>query len=302
MVYIHRTAEDWVARGIPRKHIVNRETHPGYVDSNWPLNQNQQDLLGERGFYHLPHLQPQSVLITPIGNMWVEGGHWRCEHLFRYMVNKGYMVAKQEIGDSCIMPYDYLGPMRSSASLMALDSGFEWHFMVDTDVLLEEDTLERLLKWDRPVVTPLLIDMEKGTALSAPEPKPGTGLQPVMWTCVSAILFNTKVYNAIGADCWGANYGPTEFYLAQQLAHVGHRMYIDTNTPVNVAKPPGRPRAMTWDEYQAKLRAAWDRSRNEERDRRPPPDYDPAFGNGEISPNGAYMPNGSPYRRKALEL
>src|SRR3990167_1617938 len=86
MVYIHRTAEDWVARGIPRKHIVNRETHPVYVDSNWPLNQNQQDLLGERGFYHFPHLQPQSVLITPIGKMWVEGGHWRCEHLFRYMV------------------------------------------------------------------------------------------------------------------------------------------------------------------------------------------------------------------------
>jgi len=283
--------------GADERNIIDRETHPAFSESSVPLTSHEIKWLGAKGLYHLCHLRPMSVFVAVIGNMWVEHGHHRLQDMLVSMETKGYTVAIEEIKDGCVLPMDHMGQMRTEATYLALDSGAEWLFMVENDVLLELDTLERLMAWDFPVVFPYINDLEQRYStdvlpLSGPRLKPRTGLYPVLWAVNSAMLFNTRVFNAVGPDVWGDHYGINEYQLAQKLNHVGHRIYVDTNTVVDVARSPTRHRAWTWDELWDHTRKSFDKSRNEERDRRPPPGMDPAFTNGQIAPSGAYVPLG----------
>ena len=296
------TKAQLMALGAEERFIIDRETHPSFFESSVPLTENDTALLGHRGKYHLVHLKPMSIFVCAIGNMWVPGGHHRAVDMVKAMEQKGYTIAYEEIHDGCVMPGDRIGQMRTEATYMALDSGAEWLFMVENDVLLEPDTLERLLGCDFPVVAPYINDLEQkwpGTTLSGPGYLPHSGIHPVLWTVMSAMLFNTKVFNAIGPNVWGSHGGINEYHLAQRLSHVGHRIYMDTDVVVNVARSPSRPRSLTWDELQAGTRAAFERSRNEERDRRPPEGFDPIFGENHLSRCGAYEPLGSAFRQRA---
>ena len=296
------TKEQLLAMGAEERFIIDRETHPSFFESSLPLTENDSRLLGHRGLYHLVHMRPMSVFVCAVGNMWVEHGHHRIQDMVKAMEQKGYTVGLEEIHDSCVMPGDRIAQMRSEATYMALDSGAEWLLLVENDALLELDTLEGLLSSDLPVVVPYINDLEQrwpGTTLSGPAQLPHTGIHPVLWAVMSVMLFNTKVFNAIGPDVWGSHGGINEYHLAQRLSHVGHRMYMDTDVVVNVARSPARSRSLTWDELQAGTRATFERSRNEDRDRRPPPDYDPVFGNGLVTKAGAYEPLGGSFRRRA---
>lgn len=295
------TKEQLLALGAEERLIIDRETHPAFFESSVPLTENDTRLLGVRGQYHLVHLKPMSVFVCAVGNMWGEDGHHRAVDMVKAMEQKGYGIAYQEIHDSCVMPGDRIGQMRTEATYMALDSGAEWLFMVENDVLLEPDTLEGLLSSDLPVVAPYINDLEQrwpGTTLSGPVWNPHTGVHPVLWTVMSAMLFNTKVFNAIGPNVWGSHGGINEYHLAQRLNHVGHRIYMDTDVVVNVTRSPSRPRSLSWDELQASTRATFERSRNEERDRRPPKDFDPFFGDGVVTECGAYEPLGGSFRQR----
>ena len=296
------TKEQLMAMGAQERFIIDRETHPSFFESSVPLTENDTALLGNRNKYHLVHLRPMSIFVCAVGNMWVEHGHHRVQDMVKAMEKKGYTIAFEEIHDSCVMPGDRIGQMRTEATYMALDSGAEWLFLVENDVLLELDTLEGLLSSDLPVVAPYINDLEQrwpGTTLSGPGMLPNTGIHPVLWTVMSAMLFNTKVFNAIGPNAWGSHGGINEYHLAQRLNHVGHRIYMDTDVVVNVARSPARSRSLTWDELQDGTKATFERSRNQDRDRRPPPDYDAVFGNGEVTAAGAYEPlGGSSFRQR----
>lgn len=282
---------------------VDRETHPLYFDSNWPRDAIDSKLLGNAP--HFSHLKPMSVLVTPIGNMWVENAWHRFQDMVVHSSEQiGRTVAVEEIHDNCTLPFDHIGQMRNSAMLTALDGGFDWWFMIETDVLLEVDTLERLLAWDRPVIAPLMVDDEKGSPLTSPKLKANTGLQRVIWTVNTAILFNVKVFNATGPDPWGTHFGLNEYQFFQKLAHYGHHAYVDTNTVIHVAKAPSFPRNLSWKELWDRWQAAFKRNRNEERDRRPPPSFDVIFTNGEaakIGWTGAYMPMGRVFKDKGVK-
>lgn len=291
-------------RGMTEEAIIDRETHPAYWNSSWPMTDVAVDLLGEKGFSHHPHLQANGIYVAVIGNDWVENGHWRMQNMLKAMERKGYIIAYDEIPDRCIMPADSIAQMRVQASYHALNAGAEWFLLVETDALMEEDTLECLMKWDFPVVAPFIIDDEhrhRGleTHLSGPILRQDHGLYPVLWTVMSVMLFKTKVFNAIGADCWGEHYGINEYVLSQKLDHVGHRIYVDTNTTVHVSRSPGRPRSYSWEEFHEKQRSGFERSRHQDRDRRPPPDYDPVFSNDPVTIAGAYEPfHGSGFKWK----
>jgi hypothetical protein len=282
-------------RGMSEEGIIDRETHPAFYEYSFPAVETEIQLLGERVHSHFSHVKPSSVYVAVIGNNWVEDGHHRMQDMLTSMQKKGYTIAFEEMHDLCELPADCVAQMRTQASYSALDSGCEFLFMVDTDALMELDTLERLIALDYPVVAPFIHDLEQRHPglekhLSGPILEPNTGLYPVMWTVMSVMLFKTKVFNAIGADCWGSHYGINEYILSQKLNHVGHQMYMDTNTVVNIARSPGRPRGQTWEQREARVRSAYDNSRYTERDRRPPPDYDPVFGDGQVMVSGAYEP------------
>ena len=269
--------------------VVDRSTHPSYYASSWPVTGSGANTLGMHLRYRIPHINYNSVLVTVISNHYTEGCWWRLQNMLRYTEKLGYSVALEEVDDMSIMPPDAIGIMRACAAMLALDGGFEWCFMVDTDALLEEDTLVRLLVHDRPIVYPMTEvlpgkDRFPGGALSSPRLMRGKGLQPVTWATMSAMLFNTKVFNCLDAYAWHGH----DYHFAQNLAHFGHRIYVDTDTVVSLTRGPARHPVKTWDELWSSLRNAYDSRRNDDRDRRPPPDFDPAFGEGTVAADGTY--------------
>ncbi len=278
--------EELEAQGLG-KYLIDRSNHPDYHVSNWPVIGADRLLLGAKARYRLPHINYQSVLITVISNRWLEDGWYRLQDMIRHTERQGYVIGLEEVDDMSIMPTDAIGIMRACAAMLALDSGFEWCLMIDTDVLLEKDTLLRLLEWDCPVVYPLVRDPKPrypGAPLSGPILGSGNGLQPVTWSTMSCMLFNTKVFNCLPPYAWHGH----DYHFSQCLAHYGHRIHVDTNTIVNVGRSPSRHPIKEWDELWADLRNNFERGQNEDRDRRPPKDFDPVFGEAHVSPDGTY--------------
>ncbi len=279
--------EDYIEAGLG-KFLIESSTHPGYHASIWPIRGSGLNTLGaNQSRYRLPHLNYNSVLITVISNDWHEGGWWRLQNMIRRTEELGYTVALEEVDDMSTMPADAIGVMRANASMLALDGGFEWCFMIDTDVYLEEDTLARLLIHDIPVVYPLVVannDEFPGGALQSPILKEGAGLQPVTWGTMCAMLFNTKVFNCLSPYAWHGH----DYHFAQNLAHYGHRIYVDTDTVVHATRGPARHPSQTWEDLWGRLRQAYERRQIQPRHRGPPPGFDPAFDPGFIDEEGVY--------------
>ena len=268
------------------KFIVDRSTHPGFYVSSWPVNYGHKTLNGKER-YRLPTLNHNSVLVTVISNDYGPDVWWRLQNMLRYTEEKGYLVALEEVDDLSIMPTDAIGIMRACAGTLAVDSGFDWCFMVDTDVLLEEDTLVKLIERDRPVLFPfldILHDKFQGGPVSAPMLYPYRGLQPVAWAAMSAMLFNTRVFNCLDAYAWHGH----DYHFAQQLNHYGHRIYVDTDTVIKVLRGPTRNPSKPWSELMSSLEHGYDKRQNQDRDRRPPPDWNPAFDKGVVDQDGVY--------------
>ena len=279
------------------------ETHPQWHESSWPLTNSDMAALGERGHYCFPHIRPNSVLVASVGNMWLPGAHYRVQDMVVHATDKGLPVAFEEIRDHGVLPYSGVASMRSGAIQMAMDSGVEWLFLIENDVLLEPDTLERLIAVDRPIVAPLLVS-PRGTVsrLSMPHREPNTGVQLVRWMATSAILFKVKVFNATGPMVFSVC--DTELQIFQRFDHFGHQACIDTDTIVNLASAPGfRSSNMSYEELKDEERSRYERRRHNARDRNPPPDWDPVFAtNGAaVTPNGAYLPMGSLFRRNVSD-
>lgn len=266
--------------------IVDRSTHPGFYVSAWPANLGHETL-GAKTAYRHGSLNHNSVLVSVISNEYCEGVWWRLQDMLAFTESKGFTIALQEQDDMSMMPTDAIGIMRACAAQQALDAGFEWCFMLDTDVHMKPDTLVRLIDSDRPVVYPLVVDKEDrylGAPVSAPKLRPGMGLQPVFWACMSAMLFNTKVFNCLDAYAWHGH----DRHFSECLAHYGHRIYVDTDTVVEAVRGPSRHPSKTWEQLWADLGKAHDRRQTQDRDRRPPPDFDPAFSKGVVDRDGVY--------------
>lgn len=268
------------------KYIVDRSQHPGYYASIWPSVSAGLETLGSNFRYRMPHLNYNSVLVTVISNHWQKGGWWRLQNMLRYTEKQGYTVGLEEVDDMSTMPADAIGIMRACAAMLALDSGFEWCLMVDTDAHLEEDTLVKLLQHDRPVVYPMVIalDDKYQGPLSSPIMKPDIGLQPVTWATMCCMLFNVKVLNCLDAYAWHGH----DYHFAQQLAHYGHRIHVDTDTVVNVTRGPARHPVKTWDEFWGDRKTFYESRQSDDRDRDPPPGFDPAFDEGMVDDRGTY--------------
>ena len=268
--------------------VIDRNTHPDFYVSCWPVAGSGHDLLGAKQEYRMPNVNPESVLVTVISNRWLPDGWHRLQDMIYYTEQQGYTVALEEVDDPSIMPTDAIGIMRACAAMLALDSGFQWCLMVDTDTLLEKDTLVRLLAHDRPIVYPLIIDLEQKypqAPLVSPILRPNQGLKPVVWATMSCMLFNTKVFNCLDAYAWHGH----DFHFSQCLAHHGHRIYVDTDTVVKVTRGASRNPIKSWEQLWKDMEKSYHQGHYEDRDRRPPPGFDPAFSpSGVVDKHGMY--------------
>ena len=280
------TREELAAVGITEDMAFDRTNHAQGVFMSWDVNTS-----GREASYHYPHIKPKSVLVTPIGTLWEKDAWWRLQDMLLYTAMAGHSVSIQEMRDSNLFSSDAISFMRWSASMLARDSGVEWLLMVDNDALVEKDTLVKLLAWDMPVVFPLLEDLEQKypeemSPLHVPERlEPNTGLQPVRWSAMSVMLFNPKIFNVLEPYAWRG----TDFQFGQALNYIGHREYVDTNTVVKVARSPSRHAQKGYDEFWAFHREMYDRLKFEDRDRQPPPGFNPETDNGFLDKDGTYF-------------
>ena len=280
------TLEELQAAGMAR-YIVDRASHPGFYASSWPTVGTGETTLGKQKHYRLPHLAHNSVMVVAISNEWQPDCWWRVQNMLRYSEQHGLTVALEETSDMSTMPADAIGIMRACAAMLALDSGFEWCLLLDTDCKVEDDTLVKLIAHDRPVVYPMVVaehDDWPGSGLSSPILKSGQGLVPVVWSVMSCMLFNTKVFNCLAPYAWHGH----DFHFAQNLGHFGHRIYVDTDTIVHVTRGPARWPVTDWNLLWEKIGKSYEKRRNDDRHREPPPGFDPAFGEGFVDKNGVY--------------
>ncbi len=269
--------------------VVDRTTHPMVVASSWVTGGKAP--LGEKADYRYLHIYPESVLVTPIGNLWSEGGWWHLQDMLLHSANQGHNVSIQEMRDTSPLSSQAIGLMRWQAAMTARDGGVEWLLMVDNDVLLEKDTLLRLLSHDRPVVFPLIADEEQRfpeevSPLSCPPAlEPNQGLIPVRWAAMSCMLFNTRIFNPLDSNVWWG----TDYHFGQALNYLGHRIYVDTDTVVRVTQGPTRAASKNYDDFWQGNRAFDNRLKYEERNRRPPPDFNPETDDGWVDKDGCYF-------------
>ena len=282
--------EDYLKAGVPEEAIVEGSNHPGILASTWDVPSADMQVSQKVREYHLPHLRPQSILVATIGNMWDEGAWWRLQDCLLHTAEAGYSISLQELNDASLFSFEAIPMMRWSASMMARDGGVEWCFMVDNDVWLEKDSLMRLLAHDRPVVFPYLEDMEKRlpriiAPLSGPDlTEPGHGLVPVRWSAMSVMLFNARIFNVLEPTAWRGS----DFLFSQCLNNLGHRIYVDTDTIVQVTRGPSRHPSKGWDALFAGLKAGYEHRQTADRKRGPPPGFDPAFEKGMVDEDGVY--------------
>jgi len=282
---------------------IDRSTHPMACASSWDFAGKGEAILGHKVGYRYLHIYPESILIAPIGNLWEPGSWWHLQDMMLHTDSQGYSVSLQEMNDSSVFSGEAIGLMRWSASMMARDSGVQWLLMVDNDTLLEKDTLVRLLQHDRPVVFPLLNDLEQRypkevAPISSPNNlEAGHGLIPVQWAAMSVMLFNVKVFNVLDSHAWWG----TDYHFGQALNYLGHRIYVDTDTVVNVLRGPSRHSAKDYQEFWEDHQRLSHRLHNEERDRRPPPGFNPLTDNGWVDKDGCYFAVPNPHRNGPVQ-
>ena len=286
------TREELIAAGVTLENIADNTRDASILASSWDVYANDRAAIGEERLkYHMAHIRPASILVTPIGQLYDEGVWWRLQDCLYHTAKAGYSVSLQELSAAAVYSSEAIFLMRWQASMFARDGGLEWLFMIDTDVWLEKDTILRLIAHDRPVVFPFLDDMEKRlpriiAPLSGPDlVEPGHGLVPVRWAAMSCMLFNPRIFNVLDSNAWRGD----DNQFAQTLNHIGHRIYVDTDTVVKTTRGPTRHYSKEYDEYWADHEKMWDRLRNEERDRRPPPNFNPLKDEGFVDQHGVYL-------------
>lgn len=284
------TREELAAVGITERNIVDRSTHPAAQFITWDVTKPDAFALGKKAMYRLPHVRPESILIAPIGNLWEENTWWRLQDAALAAARAGHSISWHEQTDHSFFSWDAIPQMRWSSAMLARDSGVQWCLMVDNDALLEKDTILRLVAHDRPVVFPIIEDLEQRlpeliAPLSMPRLERGKGLQPVVWSAMSCMLFNPKIFNVLDPLAWRGS----DYHFAQALNYIGHRIYVDTDTVVKVVRGPTRHAHKEYDEFWDGHREMWDRLRNEERNRHAPPGWNPAKDDGYVDKDGTYF-------------
>lgn len=279
--------------GAPIDCAIDSSLHPQCTASSWDVLTEDKRAAGKKLTYRMPHIRPQSVLVTPIGNLYDEGVWARLQDMMLETAKAGHSVSIQEVRDPSLFAGDAIMLQRWQASMLARDGGVEWCFMVDNDTLVEKDTLLRLMAHDRPVMFPLLEDLERRfPRVTAPMSDPdydvkdkGQGIVNVRWAAMSCMLIDARVFNHLEPLCWRG----TDWHFAQALHNLGHRLCIDTDTVVKVTRGPSRLASLDYDEFWKSHRKMWHRLRFEQRKRGPPPGFNPETDDGMVDKWGCYF-------------
>jgi hypothetical protein len=211
--------------------------------------------------YGRPHSRPGSVSIVATGTMWRPGCWAAVADMFTYTQNLGIASWLSEIRDArTTIPYTQLGAMIDHACMQALNRGFEYVVLVQTDILPQPDLIMKLLSFELPIVVPLIIDPVSGKGVGGPNNERDTGLKPMRWVPFPLMLIKTSVFNCCN-DFFGSQ--STEDMTWERFWHYGHRPWQDTHSVLEMATHATRFGNLSYDEQHAWLRSVDERRRQE---------------------------------------
>ena len=208
--------------------------------------------------YSYLHAHPGSVLIAGIGAMWDPGAWQKVIDMVMYTSEQGYQTWFEEVlpaaGD--IMPMADIGYMRDTAVMKALDGGFEYVCLIDSDVLPEPDVLVKLLTHQATMVAPYMV--EPGSVqLGYPIWPVNVGLRRMRWVCGSFMLFRPQIFNCPNV-MFRASRDDELFF--QTLWHYGIYPLMDTDTEVLLTRGPRRHGTRSWNERWHLIRDIYEKS------------------------------------------
>lgn len=233
-------------------------------------------------------LRADSVLVACMGNHWTPGAWNRVADMVVATQKAGIDCGLTELQDRCLNPHDSLGTMRNEAIMMTQVEGFEWLLYLDNDVLPEPDMLLRLLKFQLPIIAPFVAEPGVGRPLHGPPQQANTGIKPIKWCVLSALLMHSNVFHSTGPHFWLDAIGADEGVHFQTLWYYGHRLWMDTTTLLQVASRPNYPlaaRNLPLAERVQQAEGKLERMRQRP-DRRPIDPGSPLIVNGDYMPFG----------------
>jgi hypothetical protein len=239
-----------------------------------------------------PHSQPGSTYVAVIGAMYDPGVWEKLVNMTMYTTQQGLKCWMEEIwpARASVIPMVDVAGMRDLAVRRALDGGFEFVLLVDSDTLPEMDLLLKLLAHEAPIVAPFIAEPGVSRMLGDPPLQLNTGLQRARWICASFTLFRTSVFNCPGVSFKAGDIGDDLFW--RNLWHFGHRPYVDTNESLKLTRGPGRPGALKWKQRWERLEKMYNRS-TEKHDRMPIDPNSPHIHEGVYAPFIIGSQNGS---------
>lgn len=255
----------------------------GILIPSFPSSQEAK-LFELQADYSFPHSRPGSVAIVTTGTMWRPGsGAWKAVmDMFYYTYMKGLACWFQEVRDPRSgIPYSHLGAMMDHGLLQSQDRGFQYTFLIQTDILPKPDLLIRLLSRELPILAPLIIDPLSGKGVGGPMNEPNQGLKRMRWIPFPCLLIENTVLNCVGHNVFTGL--PSEDFMWHRLSHYGHRPWQDTDQVLEMATHATRHGNLTFDEQMEWFRSV-DERRREQPDRGAI-DVDPW-----LMKDGVYMP------------
>jgi len=155
----------------------------------------------ERQGVDWPNIQPNSVYVATMGNLWEPGCKEAVREMVAYTNAQGMRCWYREINVGFpLFPNPAMNSARRYASLLAKNGGWHWVLFCDNDVKPEPDTLVKLVSHDLPVIVPYVTNPDNGRFVGGPEVPQNSGLMPLLWHCSSFQLFECNIFNCPNVD------------------------------------------------------------------------------------------------------
>jgi hypothetical protein len=188
----------------------------------------------------------QRVLVVPIGQSFLEG------------VAEGVIAAaggyKEAMKAPCdifvlqsltVLPPLGLGEMRNLAIMKAYLEGYSHLMIIDNDVVMEPDTVARLVNRGRGFVVPwfeqIYREGQSPELIHWPMFQPGQGLRRLNWTVPYCILYDIELFRSgcVDVRC----HTPSMVYNEDEINSVylrchGVDLWQDTDTKVKLLRGP----------------------------------------------------------------
>ena len=220
----------------------------------------ESELYARQADYMRPHSRPGSVCVVTAGTLWCPGSWKAVTDMWMHNYKRGLTVWFQEVKDPRSgLPYEHLASMMDHGIVQAMNRGFDYICLLETDVLPEPDLLMHLMGAEVPIIAPIIVDPDTGKAVGSPQHASHTGLKRMKWVPTSFLLFKSNVFHCLAPTIFTGVAG--EDMVWERFWYYGHQPFLDTDHPLEMVTHATRSGNLTIDERWEWLKTVDERRR-----------------------------------------